>query len=341
MGPVGLWIVLGAFALSLLLSLATVAAIDKSPIEAFGVLVEGSVGSPAALANSFVYAAPRLLVALGAIVAIRCGIFNLGGEGQLQFGAVGAALVGVGVSSLAAPLHLLLAIAAAMVFGACWALIAVVLHLWRGANEIIVTLMMNFIAIYFVEYLVQGPMRPADSIYNMSERVASSAELPVIWPGTRLHLGFALSLVFAVGVWLLLFRTTLGLRLRATGLSPRAARVQGYSTARLILVSMAISGAIGGIAGATEVLGVQFRLIEGFSSNLGFEGLAIAFLGGLNPLLVVLVAVYFGMIINGTTQLESAMGVPSSLALIMEALPILFLAAAQGWLFVRARRGSA
>lgn len=331
------WVVLGAFAASLLAGLLAISAAGIDPFRALRLMVDGSVGSTAAISNSLVFATPRLLVAVGAIVALRCGVFNLGGEGQLQFGAIGAVLVGAGVAGLWAPLHLLFALLAAMALGGAWAGIAILLKLWRGADEIIVTLMMNFVAIYFVQYLIQGPLQPPDSVYNTSDRVASSAELPLLLDGTRLHGGLLLALVAAAVVWLLLYRTALGTQLRATGLAPRAARMQGFSVGRLMFVSMVVSGAIAGLAGATEVLGVQFRLIQGFSSNFGFEGLAIAFLGALEPIPVVLVALYFGMVHSGTSQLESALGIPASLAFIMEALPILFLAGAQGWLLIRAR----
>jgi ABC-type uncharacterized transport system permease subunit len=332
---VGLFVVLGAFAASILAGVLTVSAIGVSPWDALQTMVSGSVGSLSALGDTLVFATPRLFVALGAIVAIRCGVFNLGGEGQLQLGAVGAVLAGTLVGHLFPPLHVALALVAAMAFGAVWAMLAIVLKLWRGADEIIVTLMLNFIGVYFVSYLVQGPLQPAGQTFNTSAEIDRTAQLPIILQGTRLHAGFAVALFTAAAVWFLLYRTPLGLQLRAAGLSPRAARLQGLSMGRLVLVSMAISGGISGLAGAGEVLGVQFQLIDGFSSNFGFEGLAIAFLGALEPLPVVIVAIYFGMIENGTTALQTNLSVPSSLVYIMEALPILFLAGAQGWRLIR------
>ena len=327
--------VLGAIAASILAGALTVTIIGVSPVEALVVVIEGSVGSVRGLADSMVFATPRLLVALGAIVAVRCGVFNLGGEGQLQLGAIGAVLAGTMMGQIVAPLHIAFAVLAAMAFGAVWAMLAILLKLWRGADEIIVTLMMNFIGIFLVAYLVEGPLQPPDSIFNMSERIEQTSRLPILIPSTRLHLGFLIALAATAGVWCLLYRTSLGVQLRATGLSLRAARLQGLSTGRLMFVSMAISGAIGGLAGAGEVLGVQFRLIEGFSSGFGFEGLAIAFLGGLEPIPVLLIAIYFGIIQNGTTALQSALSVPVSLVYIMVALPILFLAGVQGWRLVR------
>ena len=333
----GPFVVVASFVVSLVIGAGILAAIGTSPGRAVGIVLSGVLGSLSAWANTLVYATPRLLVAVGAIVALRCGIFNLGGEGQLQLGAVGAILAATLVNASFAPAHIALALCAAMAFGAAWAGIAVLVKLWRHADEVIVTLMMNFIAIYGVDYLVEGPLQPRGSIFNMSARIPRSAELPVLIPGTRLHLGIGIALAASVAVWYLLYRTAAGVQLRATGLNPRAAYLQGLPIDRLMLIAMGISGAIGGLAGACEVLGVQFRLIEGFSSNFGFDGLAIAFLSGLEPLAAILVAVYFGAMENGVTSLQSALSVPSSLAFIMSGLPILLLAAAQGWYLTRGR----
>jgi simple sugar transport system permease protein len=239
--------------------------------------------------------------------------------------------------SLFAPLQVLLALAAGAACGAVWAGIAAVLKVWRGVDEIIVTLMLSFIAIFFVQYLVQGPLQPPDAVANTSRRIDENAQLPVLIPGTRLHIGFAIAIAAAALTWYMLYRTSLGLRMRATGLNPRAARAQGLPVRRLLIVSMLISGALGGLAGVGEVLGVQFRLLEGFSENIGFEGLAIAFLGGLEPVAITIVALYFGMVRNGAIQLELDQGVPAAVSLMMEALPIIFLAAARGWLVLRGR----
>lgn len=333
----GAIVVVLSFASSLVIGAAMISAIGISPLHAFAIAFDGSIGTVPALADTLVYATPRLLAALCAIVALRCGLFNLGGEGQLQLGAVGATLVGTWIPSLFAPLHVLLALLAAMALGAFWATIAALLKLWRQADEIIVTLMMNFIAIYFVNYLVQGPMQPPDSDYNMSAKIAHTAQFPVILAGTRLHLGFVLAVGVALAIWFLLYRTPLGVHLRATGLNARATMLQGLPVRRLMFIAMALSGAVGGLAGANEVQGVQFRLIEGFSSNFGFDGLAIAFLSGLEPLPAVAVAIYFGAIENGVTSLQSALSVPSSLAMVLSGLPILTLAAAQGWYLLKGR----
>jgi simple sugar transport system permease protein len=255
-------------------------------------------------------------------------------------GAVGAALAAVLLGPLVAPLHLLIAIAAAAIAGGVWAMIAAVLQVWRGANVLITTLLMNFVAVYFVAYLVQGPFQEVGSNFSQSARIASTAELPTIVTGTRLHLGFVLAIVGVIAATLLLQRTALGVEFRAAGYNPRAARYAGLSPARLIVVSMFVSGLYGGLAGATEILGVHYRLLQGFSLGIGFEGLAIAFLAGLNPVGVFFVALLFGALQAGVLELQKELGVPASMALIMEGLPILVLAAARGLSMARGGAGS-
>ena len=336
-GGLKLGIVLATFALSLMIVLIILAMLGVAPARGLSVFLMGAAGSQRAMADTLVFMAPRLFVALGAIVALRCGQFNLGGEGQLQVGAIGAVLPATMLPASLGWLLLPLSCLCAAAFGALWALIPAVLKLWRGADEIIVTLMLNFVGIYLVKYLVQGPLQPAGSEFNMSAKIADGAILPVLVPGTRLHAGVVLALLAAVGVWFLLYHTTYGIRLRATGLSPRAAQVQRLPVARLLVSSMAISGAIGGLAGAAEVLGVQYRLIDGFSANIGFDGLAIAFLGSLEPLATVLVALYFGAISSGTLALQSVLSIPGALSDIMTGLPIVILACVHGVLLLNGR----
>jgi general nucleoside transport system permease protein len=330
-------VVLG-FALSFVVGGVLIALVGTNPAEALRVAIDGSVATRRGLGNTLVFATPRLLVGLGACVAIRSGVFNLGGEGQLQMGAVGAALVGVLIGPMVAPLHLFLAVAAAAAFGGLWALIAALLQVWRGASVLITTLLMNFVAIFFVEYLVQGPFQGATAAYNSSERIHETAELPVVLPGTRVHFGFVIALIAVALTSLLLQRTTLGTEFRAAGFNPRAARFAGLSPARLVLAAMFISGALGGLAGAGEILGVQFRLLQGFSTNIGFEGLAVAFLAGLDPIATLVVALLFGALQSGVLQLQHELGIPVSIALIMEGLPIVFLAASRGLSIVAAGR---
>jgi simple sugar transport system permease protein len=331
------FLVLASFGASLAIGLIILASLGVEPFRALGVMINGAFGSRMAIGDTLVFMTPRLLAALSALIAIRCGFYNLGAEGQLQLGAIGAVLPATMLPPELGVLLLPISVISGALFGAFWGLIPVLLKVWRGANEIIVTLMMNFIGIYLVKYLVQGPLQPAGSDFNMSTKIADGAVLPILLGGTRLHAGVLIALFVAVMLWLLLYHSTFGVRLRAAGLSPRTARLQGMPLSRLIISSMLISGGIAGIAGAIEVLGVQYRLIDGFSSALGFDGLAIALLGSLEPLGAVVVAIYFGAISSGTVALQSALSIPAALALIMTGLPIIFLACIHGYRFLKGR----
>jgi simple sugar transport system permease protein len=334
--PLSLRVTLSAFAGSLVLGLGLIACLGFPVGPAIRVAVEGSFGDARAIADTLVFMTPRLLVALGALIAIRGGMFNLGGEGQLQMGAVGAMLPYLAFGDIGVLLVPMAVISGALC-GALWGVIPAVLKLWRGADEIIVTLLMNFIAIYFVKYLVQGPMRPAGSTFNMSEQLPREGVFLPLIDGTRLHLGVILAVLVAVGIWVLLQHTAFGLKLRASGQSPGFVRLQGQSAGQTIMSSMALSGAIGGLAGTFEVLGVQYRLIDGFSSGLGFEGLAVAFLAGLEPFGAIVVSLYFGAINNAALALQSALSIPSALADVLSGLPILLLAVISGVMLTKGK----
>lgn len=331
------FLVLLSFGASLLIGLFILGTLGVEPVAALRVMLNGAFGSRMAIGDTLVFMTPRLLAALAALIAIRCGFYNLGAEGQLQLGAVGAVLPATLLPPDLGIFLLPISIIGGALFGAIWGLIPVLLKLWRGANEIIVTLMMNFIGIYLVKYLVQGPLQPVGSDFNMSAKIADGAVLPVLVEGTRLHAGVLIALAIAVALWALLYHSTFGVKLRAAGLSPKTARLQGMPLSRLVVSSMLISGGIAGIAGAIEVLGVQYRLIDGFSSDLGFDGLAIALLGSLEPLGTVIVALYFGAISSGTVALQSALSIPAALALVMTGLPIIFLACIHGYRFLKGR----
>jgi simple sugar transport system permease protein len=323
------------FVLSFAVASVVVIAAGVDPIDVLRVGITNSLGTASGLGSTLVFATPRLLVALGAIVAIRAGLFNLGGEGQLQLGAVGAALAGVLLGPMLAPVHVALALALAAAFGAAFAAVPAILQVWRGANLMITTLLMNFVGIYFAAFLVQGPFQEQGTPFNQSPRIHPSAELPVIIPGTRLHLGFLVAVGMTAAVGFLMSRTTLGFNLRSVGFNPTAARFAGLSISSLTVVAMAISGGISGLAGATEVLGVHSRLLQQFSTWIGFQGLAIAYLGGLRPLPTLLVAVLYGALENTIFQLQHELGLPGAVGLIVQGLPIVFLALFRGLALLR------
>ncbi|WP_148573568.1 ABC transporter permease [Nocardioides caldifontis] len=327
-----------AFVVSLGIGLLLVVLTGGGVAETVDVAARATVGSQQGLIDTLVYTTPRLLVAIGVIVALRAGQFNLGAEGQLQLGAIGAALGGAFLApSLPGPLALPVAVAMAMVCGALWAGIAALMKVLRGCDELISTLLLNFVAVYLVQLLVQGAMKDPDSTFNQSRRVIADAELPR-FGFTRLHYGFTIALVCVLLVWLLLERTSLGLRFRSIGHNAVASRYQQLDVGVLTVLAMLISGAICAVAGAGETLGVQFRLIQGFSSGFGFEGLAIAFLAALRPGRALVIALVFGGIFSAATRLQQEVGVTASLAYVVEGLPIVLLACAAGLQALRVKR---
>lgn len=333
------WItVVAAFLVSALVALGLITLSGASANDAISVAFRATVGSSQGIIDTLVYTTPRLFVAIGVIVALRSGQFNLGGEGQLQLGAIGAAIGGAYLArDLPGFLALPVALALAVAFGALWAGIAALMKVWRGADELISTLLLNFVALYLVQLLVQGPMRAANTTFNQSERVVPAAELPRI-NFSRLHVGLIIAIVMVILVWILLERTSLGLALRSVGHNATASRYQQLSVAKLTVCAMLISGGICGLAGAGETLGVQFRLIQGFSSGFGFEGLAIAFLAALRPGRALAIAVVFGGIFSAATKLQQELGVTASLAYVVEGMPIVLLACAAGLQSLRAHR---
>ncbi|MCS5722366.1 ABC transporter permease [Herbiconiux sp. CPCC 203407] len=333
------WVSLvAAFAISAPIGLVLIASTGADPWFATLVTIDATVGTVNGIVNTLVYAAPRLFVALGAIVALRTGLFNLGGEGQLQMGALGAIIGGYYAASiLPGWLGIPAALVGAVLFGGLWAGIAALFKLWRGADEMIVTLLLNFIATYFVLFLIQGPLRAVNSSFNQSERVPQTSELPALF-GTRLHAGVILAIIVTVLVAVFLSRTRLGLELRSVGLNAAASRFQGLPIAALTVGALVVSGGIAGLAGANEVLGTQFRLIQGFSPGYGFEGLAIAFLAGLRPFRAAVLALVFGGIYSAATLLQQYAGVPVSIAYVVEGIPIVLLATFSGLQLLRAKR---
>lgn len=278
-------------------------------------LIEGSVGSAFALRGTIIKAVPLLLTGLAVVVAFRAGVWNIGGEGQFIVGAL-AALLASKYGAVAALL-------CAAVAGAAWASIASVMRLWRQAPEVLTTILLNFIAIHLLGWAVNGPLQEESGQYPQSDRMAVA--LPTIG---GLHIGFAIALAAAVFCWWLLYRTAEGLRLRATGFNPNAARYAGINVNAQIVRAMAISGAFAGIAGAIEILGVTHRLFERFASGYGYAGIAVALLAQLHPLASVLAAFFFGALNTGAGELQRSASISSSVATLGQAVVILLLVGA-------------
>ena len=300
--------------------------------EAYSALFMGSFGSVSALSETLTSAAPVTLAALGIALGFRAGLFNIGAEGQVLFGGMASVAVGFAVTGMPIWIHLPLALAAGALAGAIWSAVAGWLMAATGAHEVITTIMLNMIAMELTGFLlrnppIQKPGRP-DPI---SQSVLDSAMLPKLltWynPGLRLNAGILIALVMVVLVYWLLFRTTLGFEFRASGLNPFAARYAGMRSSLIIVVVMAIAGALAGLAGSTLVLGVLGRASPGFSAGVGFNAIAVALLGRSHPVGVLLAGILFGALDAGGRQMQVAAGVRIDLISIVQSLIIVFVAA--------------
>jgi general nucleoside transport system permease protein len=291
----------------------------------------GSLGTPSALFSAtLVRAVPLALLGVGLSIAFRAGMFNIGGEGQLILGGIGAALVGLHLGS-AGPVALPVALGAAMLGGAAWAAIAGILRAWFGVLEVISTIMLNFVAMNLVSYLVRGPLQEPSRIYPQTELIAEAARLPRLLADTRLHAGVLLVLLASVGGWWFLTRTAAGFRVRTAGASPDAARAAGrVNVARTSILAMTASGALAGLAGGVEVTGVTYALYEHLSPGYGFAAIAVAILARLNPLAVVPSAILFAALESGALGMQRDAGIPSTVAAVLEAVAILVIVAVGG-----------
>lgn len=313
-----------ALAIGLVVLAAGLAAAGYDAGLALGALWRGSFGSWYALTSAtLVRSVPLVLVGLAIALSFRGGAFNIGAEGQFYAGAIAATWVGLHAAALPPLIAVPLTWAAALGAGALWALIPAWLRVRRGVLEVISTLLLNFVAEALVSLLVQGPLQERLGIYPQSDPIAASARLPVL-PGTRLHLGLLAALGLAAGLWWLFSRTAWGFRLLAVGLGPRAALTTGrVSAGRVIAAALIGSGAIAGLAGATEVGGVSYALYQNLSPGYGFTGIAVALLARLQPLAVVATGVLFGALEAGAGAMQREAGIPAVAVYVVEAVVII------------------
>ncbi len=301
-----------------------------NPIAAYGALLDGAFGSMDNFASSIIKTVPLGLAGLAVIISYRSGIFNVGCEGQIQMAAIAATLVGTQFAGLNPVLHILLTFLAAALAGGLMAFLPGVAKAYKNYNEMVITMLLNYIAILFVGFLVQGPMKMKEQYYPQSAPLLDSARLPYIVPGTKLHIGILILLAASVVIYFVLFRTTFGFKLRTVGLNARAGQYGGIDAKRMMALSMVISGCVAGIAGAVEITGVHGRLIENFSPGYGYDAIAVALLVDLHPIWVLLSAFFFGALRNGASSMQISTGVPVSFVYIIQAIAVLFVIGSTG-----------
>jgi simple sugar transport system permease protein len=301
-----------------------------SVVAAYSGLFMGALGSPKAFAATLVEATPYILGGLAVALGFKCGLFNIGVEGQIAMGSMAAAVAGFAITGLPAVLHLPIAIAIGILGGAAWGAIPGYLRAKTGAHEVITTIMFNYIAIRLTDYLIKEPFRDTGSSAPRTPFIQPTAELPYLFGADyRLHAGFILAILAAAGVWWLLSKTTIGFEIRTVGANPDAAQYAGMSITRNFVLAMALSGGLAGLAGASQVLGLEHNLKAAFSAGYGFDSIAIALLARSNPLGIVPAAIFWGALRNGAGLMQLQSGISINLINIVQALVITFVAAPQ------------
>ena len=297
---------------------------------ALGALWSGAFGSWYTISSAtLVRAVPLVIIGLGLALAFRAGAFNIGAEGQFYAGAIAATWLGLHAGSLPPPLAAAVVLCGAFLAGAFWVAVPVLLRVRYGVLEVISTLLLNFVAEAGTSLVVQGPLQESQGIYPQSDAIAVSARLSLL-PGTRLHAGILLALAGAVLFRYLFARTLWGFQLRAVGLGPRAAEVSGRIDSRwMVAAALAISGAIAGLAGGIEVAGVSYALFQNLSPGYGFTAIAVALLGRLDPLGVVVAGLLFGALEAGAGAMQREAGVPAVAVYVVEAVVILVVLLAE------------
>jgi general nucleoside transport system permease protein len=312
-----------AVAVTFVLTAAVLLASGANPIVAYEHFLIEPLSYRFGVMEVLVAATPLLFTGAAVAFAFRAGFWNIGAEGQLLCGAIAAAGIGMVVEGLPTGVALPLMIAGGMAAGALWALPPALLRVRFGIDEVVTTLLLNPVALLLVSGLLNGPWRDPVSGFPESERIAASAEFPQLVDRSRVHLGFLLAIVVILVGWFVSARTPLGVRLRATGLSPRAAEFAGIRVSRMLLMAALVSGAIAGVAGVSEVAGIQFRLTEGISPGYGYIGIVVATLGALSLLGAAIAAVFLALINVGADTVSGALDIPSQVGQVVQATLLL------------------
>jgi simple sugar transport system permease protein len=301
-------------------------ATGENPLEVYRAMLRGALGDRNGVAETVVKATPLLLTGLGVSVAFRMQLWNIGAEGQLYFGAILTSYVALFLMPGAPSWVMIPAmIVAGLIGGALWGFIPGILRGYFGANETITSLLLNYVAILFSDWLVHGPWKnPVGFGFPGTETFPDAAWLPR-WGTTRVHLGFLLGLAAAVVLWLLLRRTRWGYEVSVMGENPRAARYAGMRTRRAIVVVMMLSGALAGLAGMSEVAGIGHQLQRNLSPGYGYTAIIVAWLGRLNPFGIIVVSFLLAALLVGGDQLQTSLGLPAAIAPMLQGTILFFL----------------
>lgn len=315
---------IAALALAFLVGAIVIILSGANPLVAYKSMLFGAFGSTQSIAETLVKTTPLLLCGLGLTIAYRTGLVSIGSEGQMIMGGLFATLAGIYLKGLPGFVLIPILMLAGMLGGALWGGIPGYLKAKLGVSEVINTIMLNYIATYLVLYLLSGPLKEPPGYFPQSAQIAKTAWLPVIISGTRLHIGIIFAIVSVFIVYFLLWRSPLGFQMRAVGHSQTAAKNNGIKVGKNLVLALALSGAFAGLAGMVEISGLQYRLLGGFSSEYGFDAMAVALLGKLNPAGVAVASVLFGALRVGANMMQRTVQVPASLVYVIQGLIIIF-----------------
>lgn len=331
-----LLIPLCAVGLALLVGAVMLGGLGANPLKGYGTLIMGAFGSLGGLGLTALKSIPLLLVGVGICISFRANVINIGGEGQMVMGALLTSITALSLGDLPAFLLLPLALGMGLLGGALWGGLAGALKAYLNVNEILSTIMLNIVAVQFMNFLLGGPLMDPGEIERgtripQTARMPEAADLPILVEGTNLHAGFLIALLAAIVAWALLWRTSLGFRLRSVGLNRDAARYAGIPVKRCQVTALALSGAMAGLAGALLVLGSESHTMvtdgssTGFTGSAGFNGIVVALFTGLHPIWAIPSSFLFGGMLIGANALQRALQVPQALSMALNGLIVVFV----------------
>lgn len=300
--------------------------LGENPLAAYAALFKGAFGTPVAATVSLTKAVPLILTGLAVAVAMKCRVFNIGAEGQLLVGAMAAGYIGF-TYDLPAPIHIIVCLLASVIAGMLWAFIAAILKYTRNVHVVISTIMLNYIASSLISYFINGPLKEVNATGSMTPMIASSAKLPLLLQKPlSLNAGFIIALVMIFVIAFLLNKTTIGYEMRAVGQNASASNVAGINVQKNMFLALLISGGLAGLAGGIEVTGSIYRVVEGFSSGYGFNGIPVSLMAYGNPFGIFFSALLLGAMRNGALTMQIQVGISQDIVEIIQGLVIIFIA---------------
>ena len=321
-------LIASAAIVTFLLSAIVVRWAGGAPIPAFRYMFISPLQTKFGFTESILSATPLVFTGAAVAIAFRAGYWNIGAEGQLLAGTIGATWIGIHAESLPAIIGVPLILLAGMICGALWALVPALLRTRLGIDEVVTTLLLNPIALLIISGLLNGPWRNSETGFPDSDVISKSTQLPIIWPGTRVHLGLAIGVIIIALCWWYVGKMAGGLKLRAVGMSPGAARIAGLPVERTLLITALVSGGIAGLGGSSEVAGVAHQLTTGISSGFGYTGVIVATLAALSFIGSLCIALLFGVITVGSFSASRALQIPSTIGEFVQSVLLLTVVAA-------------